>query len=138
MIVGGDARRELKTRRAIVERWAKRLRTQLLHAALVDDKDKIRQVAEALQAPPLQGGCVGGEVCADETVNEVDGDSSDDSSVDEDDNSEETEHSSDNEDTVSQPETNECAVCESEPKKMEQSSRLLRRLHAGSPVSKGK
>ena len=116
LIVGGDARRELRTLSAVVERWAKRLRTQLLHAALIDDKDKIRQVAEALLAPPLQSG----RVCAEKTDNELDGDSSDDSSVDENDNSEESEHPNDNEDSAQLPHANECAVCESDPKKMEQ------------------
>ena len=120
LIVGGDARLELRTLSAVVERWAKRLRTELLHAALVDDKDKIRQVAEALLAPPLQSAGVGDELCTEETVNESADDSSDDSSADEDDDSEESEHSNDNEDSAQLPHANECAVCEAEPKKMEQ------------------
>ena len=41
LIVGGESavavRRELQTLRAVVDRWAKRLRTELLHAALIDD-----------------------------------------------------------------------------------------------------
>ena len=48
------AHRELQTLKFAVQRWAKRLRTELLAAALVHDKAKIYQVAEALLSPPLQ------------------------------------------------------------------------------------
>jgi hypothetical protein len=55
LIEGGEsaaaARRELQTLRAVVERRAKGPRAQLLQAALIDDKDKIRQIAEDLQSP---------------------------------------------------------------------------------------
>ena len=44
--------------RQAVGRWAKRLHRQLLQAALVDDKQRIRQVADELQAPPLLGKAV--------------------------------------------------------------------------------
>ena len=46
---------ELEKLKATVERWAKRLRCQLLQAARSDDKAQIHQVADLLQAPPLSG-----------------------------------------------------------------------------------
>ena len=74
-------------------------------------------MAEDLQAPPLQGGGLGVGVGVEETTESGDDSSDDDEEDDEDDNNEDTEHSNDNEDSASQP---ECAVCESEPKKVEQ------------------
>ena len=47
-------RTELESLRKAVGRWAKRLRRQLLDAALTNDQDNIRRVADQLQAPPLQ------------------------------------------------------------------------------------
>ena len=119
------ARRELQTLRSVVERWAKRLRTQLLQAALVDDKDEICRVAEQLQAPPLRAG-VGIDTSAQSREETADESTDDDASDDESGNSEdgqETEHSNDSDDSdgnASQREVNDCAVCESEPKKVEQ------------------
>ena len=48
-----DAFTELNSLRVAVERWAKRLHRQLLAAALTNDQQKIRRVAEQLRAPPL-------------------------------------------------------------------------------------
>ena len=48
-----DAFTELNSLRVAVERWAKRLRRQLLAAAMTNDQQKIRRVAEQLRAPPL-------------------------------------------------------------------------------------
>ena len=124
-VVAGESvtatRRELQTLRRAVQCWAKRLRTQLLQAALVDDKDKILQVAQELQAPPLRGE-EKGITCAqsrEETakgfhVGNEEGDSEDDQET------EHTNNSDDSDDGGSDPEVNECTVCESEPKKLEQ------------------
>jgi hypothetical protein len=55
------ARHELETLKEAIELWARRLRRQLLHAARTNDKKQIRQVADELQAPPLQGCEAGGD-----------------------------------------------------------------------------
>ena len=47
-------RRELVALRKVITLWAQRLRRQLLQAARLDDKEQIRQVADELQAPPLE------------------------------------------------------------------------------------
>ena len=51
-------RLQLQSLKQAVERWARRLRRQLLQAPLADDKERIRQVADKLQAPPLLGKAV--------------------------------------------------------------------------------
>ena len=44
---------EINSLREAVERWARRLRRQLLAAARANDQKKIRRVADQLRAPPL-------------------------------------------------------------------------------------
>ena len=118
-------RRELVKLRKAIGLWAQRLRRQLLQAARSDDKEQIRQVADELQAPPL-------ERCEDEgSAGECE--SGHDSHGDEDSDSgrrrgrgpraDHLSTSTDDSDdgSSSQPEqVNECSVCEAEPKRMEQ------------------
>jgi hypothetical protein len=120
-------RRELVTLRKAVELWAQRLRRQLLQAAHLDDKEQIRQVADELQAPPL-------ERCEDEGVaDDSEAESGNDTDVDGDSDNDRrrrrgprVDHHStctDDSDVSSssqQEHVNECSVCEAEPKRTEQ------------------
>ena len=118
--------RQLATLRKAIEQWAQRLRRQLLQAARLDDKAQIRQVADELQAPPL-------ERCEDEgSADEVESGHESDSDGDNDSGRRwrrgprvEDHHStstddSDDSSSSQQEHVNECSVCEAEPKRMEQ------------------
>ena len=119
-------RRELMTLRKVIELWAQRLRRQLLQAARVDDKEQIRQVADELQAPPL-------ERCEDEGTDEVESGHDSDGDGDSDNGrrrrrrglrldllSTSTDDSDDSSSSSPPEHVNECSVCEAEPKRTEQ------------------
>ena len=125
--------RELEALKTATVLWAKRLRRQLLQAANVDDNDRIRQVADALQAPPLlnHAGDKAGEQGEDEDEFGDDDDMGSDSEEDSDDGQRRrnrlrldhysTSADSDDSSNSSLPQpVNECSVCEAEPKRMEQ------------------
>jgi hypothetical protein len=124
---------QLQSLKQAVERWAKRLRRQLLQAALADDKERIHQVADELQAPPLLGKAMKNarEQSEDKDRAEEDevGDDDDDGDnyaedSDDDEGLSEYYTSSDSDDSNSSSnataERKECTVCEAEPKRMEQ------------------
>ena len=118
-------RRELVTLRKAIELWAQRLRRQLLQAARLGDKEQIRQVADELQAPPL-------ERCEDEgSADEVKCGHDSDSDGDSDsglrrrrgprvDHRSTSTEDSDDSSSSQQQQVNECTVCEAEPKRMEE------------------
>jgi hypothetical protein len=125
--------RELEALKTAIVLWAKRLRRQLLQAAGVDDKDRIRQVADELQAPPLlnQAEDRAGEQSENEDESGHDDDIGSDSEEDSDDRQRRRHRlradrcsaftDSDDSSNSSLPQhVNECAVCESDPKKVEQ------------------
>ena len=127
-------RLQLQSLKQAVERWAKRLRRQLLQAALTDDKERIHQVADELQAPPLLGTAVKDardqsedEDRADEDELGDDDDEDDNYAEDSDDDQGLNEHSTsaDSDDSSScssnaTVERKECTVCEADPKRTEQ------------------
>jgi hypothetical protein len=123
--VGGH--RELETLKEAIEHWAQRIRRQLLRAALCNDTERIRQIADELQAPPL--------VCR--SGNRAAGDSPDESGSGDDGREAPrrrrglraltittTDSDDKSTDGLSQQEhpehVNECSVCEAEPKRMEE------------------
>ena len=129
-------RLQLESLQQAVERWAKRLRRELLQAALADDKERIHQVADELQAPPLLGKAMkdAREQGKDED-RAVEDEIGDDDYADDDDNYAEdsdddqglSEHSTsaDSDDSSSSSsnatvERKECTVCEADPKRTEQ------------------
>ena len=112
-----------------MERWAKRLRRQLLAAALTNDQRQIRRVAEQLRAPPLlrkaRERCT---VDQDRTAEEEDGTDNEQASPASVDQSSAFAVPSVSTDSSSRSsssdhgleEQNECTVCAEEPARVEQ------------------
>ena len=129
-------RLQLQSLKQAVERWAKRLRRELLQAALADDKERIHQVADELQAPPLL--C---KAMKDAREQSEDEDRADEDEVgDDDDDEDNCAEDSDDDRGLSELSTSaasaasddsssssnatverkECSVCEADPKRTEQ------------------
>ena len=124
-------RLQLQSLKQAVERWAKRLRRELLQAALADDKERIHQVADELQAPPLLGKAM--KNAREQSEDEFRDDDEDEANCaeDSDDNQGLSEPrvshystSADSDDSSSSSnatvERKECSVCEAEPKRLEE------------------
>ena len=130
------AYRELETLKEAIEQWARRLRRRLLRAARTGDTERIRQIADELQAPPLQG-CDAGD---DRGEPQTDGSSSNDDDVDDDsadDDGKDDDQpptrkpragrslvTTDSDSSIDSPVPSKtpdyCTVCEEEPKRVEQ------------------
>ena len=124
-------RTEIKSLRKAVERWAKRLRQQLLDAALTNNQEKILRVVDELSAPPLPRKAVQRTrerriADQDNTPQEDDGSNEGTSSTSADPRSTSacsststgSDSGSSNNTTLQEPK--ECAVCAEEPARMEQ------------------
>ena len=119
---GVSAHRELETLKEAIELWAKRLRRQLLRAALCNDSVRIRRIADELRAPSLVYGA--GDSAAGHSTD--DGESGEEAPSRRRGGRDATTSDSDdgNSDSLSQQElpqhVDKCAVCAEEPERMEQ------------------